>query len=119
MYTVHFYSCTHGASIRVFAQNAFVQGLPLFASEWGATNADGGKDQKVCEPEAQAWHDWLDQKGISWSAWRLQSCTNEASCFFSNPAALPDGSNWTTQGMLSGHGPFVVQRMQAPPSTPQ
>jgi endoglucanase len=116
MYSVHFYACTHGASLRAFAQSAFAQGLPLFASEWGATNADGGKDNKVCVPEAQAWHDWLDQSSISWSAWRLQSCSNEASCFFSNASVSPDGS-WTAD-MLTGHGPFVVERMQAPPSTP-
>jgi endoglucanase len=115
MYSVHFYSCTHGASLRAFAQSAFAQGLPLFASEWGATNADGGKDKQVCEPEAQAWHDWLDQSAISWSAWRLQSCTNESSCLFSSGAG-PDGS-WTPD-MLTGHGPFVVRHLQAPPSTP-
>jgi endoglucanase len=113
MYSVHFYSCTHGASIRAFAQTAQTMGLPLFATEWGATNADGGKDGQVCVAEAQAWHDWLNQNNISWSAWRLQSCTNEASCFFSSASAPADG-NWTTD-MLTGHGPFVVERMREQP----
>ena len=117
MYSVHFYSCTHGAALRAFAQAAFALGLPLFATEWGATNADGGKDLRVCEPEAQAWHDWFNQAGISSSAWRLQSCTNEASCFFSSTTVRPDGS-WTAD-MLTGHGPYVVRQLQAPPSTPE
>jgi endoglucanase len=116
MYSVHFYSCTHGASLRAFAQSAFGRGLPLFASEWGATNADGGKDGMVCVPEAQAWHDWLNQAGISWTAWRLQTCTNEASCLFSSNGVRPDG-NWTDD-VLTGHGPIVVELLRAPPAVP-
>lgn len=113
MYSVHFYSCTHTASIRSFAQTARSAGLPLFVTEWGATNADGGRNGEVCVAEAQAWHDWIDQNNISWSAWRLQPCTNEASCLFSS-AAVPADGNWTSE-MLSGHGPFVVERMRATP----
>lgn len=111
MYSVHFYSCTHNASIRSFAQTARAAGLPLFVTEWGATNADGGRDMRVCTEEAQAWHDWIDQNNISWSAWRLQPCTNEASCLFTN-ATVPVDGNWTAE-MLTGHGPFVVERMRA------
>jgi endoglucanase len=116
MYSVHFYACTHGAALRAFAESAHASGLPLFATEWGATNADGGRDGQVCVPEAQAWHDWLNQNNISWSAWRLQACTNEASCFFANASTPVDG-NWTAD-MLAGHGPFVVERMREQPIPP-
>jgi endoglucanase len=109
MYSVHFYSCTHGAGIRNNAETAYQAGLPLFVTEWGATNADGGRDGQVCLPQAQEWHDWIDQRNISWSAWRLQGCTNEQSCVFANPGVPTDGP-WTSD-MLAGHGPYVVERM--------
>jgi endoglucanase len=115
MYSVHFYSCTHGAGIRANAEQAYNAGLPLFVTEWGATTADGGRPPmgatvgRVCTEAAQEWHDWIDQRNISWAAWRLQGCTNEQSCVFAN-AGVPTDGPWTSD-MLAGHGPFVVERM--------
>jgi len=76
MYTLHFYSCSHGADLRAKAAAAYELGLPLFVTEWGASDADGGVDGIVCEAEAQAWHDWMDPRGISWTAWKLDGCTD-------------------------------------------
>jgi endoglucanase len=115
MYTLHFYACTHQAANRQRAQQAFNAGLPLFVTEWGATNADGGLDGIVCTDEASAWHDWLDAANISWAAWKLDGCT-DATCMFKDRTASPSGG-WTTS-VLNGHAPFVIQEMtNDPPDT--
>jgi endoglucanase len=110
MYTVHFYSCDHGSTIRANAQTAIDAGHAVFVTEWGATTADGGvpdSGARLCLDEAQAWHDWMATEGISWAAWKLDACA-DASCLFTSQAPLTGG--WTTD-MLQGHGPFVVDRL--------
>ena len=56
MYTVHFYSCSHGLQQRFLAEYALSKGTPIFVTEWGATAADGGTNPQgqVCVEEAQA-----------------------------------------------------------------
>lgn len=110
MYTVHFYSCDHGADIRANAQTAMDAGHAVFVTEWGATTADGGLPDtgaRLCLEEAQAWHDWMTAEGISWAAWKLDAC-EDASCLFA--AGAPFTGGWTTD-MLQGHGPYVVDRL--------
>lgn len=110
MYTLHFYACSHGAYERAKAQAAYDAGLPLFVTEWGATPADGGLDGTVCEADAQAWHDWMDPRGISWAAWKLDGC-EDSSCYFKD-RTVPVTGGWTASD-LNGHAPFVIARMQA------
>lgn len=109
MYTVHFYSCDHRDTQRGQALSARLRQMPIFVTEWGATAADGGTDARgeVCEEEAQLWHDFMNQEGISWTAWKLDDCA-DLSCLF-RPAA-PRAGGWTDQ-WLNGHGPFVRDRM--------
>lgn len=109
MYTLHFYACSHGAELRARAQNALAAGLPLFVTEWGASHADGGLDGIVCEADAAAWHDWMDDNTISWAAWKLDGCT-DTTCFFKDRSVSTDGG-WTSSD-LNGHAPFVIERMQ-------
>jgi aryl-phospho-beta-D-glucosidase BglC (GH1 family) len=116
MYTVHFYACSHGSVERAKAQAALSSGLPLFVTEWGAADADGGVDGVVCESQAATWLDWLDASGISWAAWKLDGCS-DSTCFFKNQNVSRDG-DWTASD-LNGHAPFVISRMQAgAPVTP-
>lgn len=110
LYTLHFYSCTHGANLRSRAQAAFSQGLPLFVSEWGATHADGGTDGKVCLDEARLWHEWMNAAGIGWTAWKLDNCSQDSTCILAPGAPVTGG--WTSS-YLHGHGLFVRARMQA------
>jgi endoglucanase len=111
MYTVHFYSCTHGAAQRQQAIDAANRGVAIFVTEWGATVADGGTDPTgmLCLDEAQLWHDFMDERQISWAAWKLDDC-RDLSCFF-RPQA-PRIGGWTEE-WLQGHGPFVRARMMA------
>jgi len=108
MYTLHFYSCTHTQSLRYRGDTALAKGLPLFVTEWGATNADGGVTGTLCLDEAQKWHDWMKQHKISWAAWKLDDCT-DLSCYFK--AGTPATGNWT-DAQLNGHAPFVRDRMR-------
>ena len=108
MYTLHFYSCTHTASLRARADGAYKKGLPIFVTEWGATNADGGVTGKVCAEEAQEWHNWMNQNKISWAAWKFDDC-KDLSCYF--VPNTPATGNWITS-QLNGHGAFVRDRMR-------
>lgn len=108
MYTLHFYSCSHTASLRKRADHALAKGLPIFVTEWGATNADGGTTGELCLEEAQLWTDWMKLNNISWAAWKLDDCA-DLSCYF-KPRTSTKG-NWT-DAQLNGHAPFVRDRMR-------
>jgi len=108
MYTVHFYSCSHGSNERAKAQYAYNSGLPLFVTEWGASHADGGVDGLTCEGEASTWLNWLDNSGISWAAWKFDNC-NDSTCFLTADAPLDGG--WTS-GYLRGQGLYLRARLQ-------
>ncbi|MET7710448.1 cellulase family glycosylhydrolase [Micromonospora sp. NPDC005413] len=107
MYTLHFYSCTHGASLRAKGDAAIRAGLALFVTEWGASHADGGLDGRACLPEAQSWIDWMKANGISWTAWKLDVGTDTTNLL--SPGA-PVTGGWTNY--LHGHAPFVVANMR-------
>jgi endoglucanase len=110
MYTVHFYACDHRDQQRSEAQTAYDAGLALFVTEWGATPADGGaSNPTVCADAAQAWHDWMNERSISWAAWKLDGC-GDSSCLFNSDNAPADGG-WTDQ-WLNGHAQFVVDRLR-------
>ncbi len=96
MYTLHFYSCTHGGWLRAKGDAAIRAGLALFVTEWGASHADGGLDGRICQSEAQAW-----------TAWKLDVGTDTTNLL--SPGA-PVTGGWNNY--LRGHGPFVVQSMR-------
>jgi len=107
LYTLHFYACSHAEWLRDRGDQALASGIGLFVTEWGATAADGGLDGVVCLDEARTWLDWIDQHGLSWTAWKLDNCS-DASCYFTSSAPVSGG--WTAD-QLQGHGPFVRERM--------
>jgi endoglucanase len=109
MYTVHFYSCTHGSDLISLASGAYSAGVPIFVTEWGATSSDGGYDMVVCEDEADQWMDFLDRAYISWSAWKLDDCDDQldSSCLLKRGAPVDGG--WA--GYLNGHASYVVKKL--------
>lgn len=117
MYTVHFYSCSHGASFLGKAKAAQAAGIPIFVTEWGATAADGGVGgTPVCATEADPWLDWMAQTGVGWAAWKLDNCSYEkqqngvedTSCLLKAAASTRGG--WTAAD-LNGHAPYVINRL--------
>lgn len=107
MYTLHFYACDH--TLRTRAVDAMQAGAAIFVTEWGATKADGGVEGDLCVDNALAWTDWMRDLGISWTAWKLDNCT-DLSCYFKSSGVSVDGG-WTDAD-LQGHGPFVRDRMR-------
>ena len=110
MYTLHFYSCTHSQNLRTKADSARAAGKAIFVTEWGATDADGGTTAHpaLCLDEAQAWHNWMNHYQISWTAWKMDDGTDQ-SCYFK--PGTPATGNWS-DAQLTGHGPFVRDRMR-------
>ena len=108
MYTLHYYSCAHKSWLRQRADVALARGAALFVTEWGATTADGGLKGEMCLEESQLWDDWMNERAISWAAWKLDDC-EDSTCLLAAEAPLDGG--WTN-GYLHGHGPFVRGRMQ-------
>lgn len=105
LYTLHFYACTHDSWLRDAADRALSAGIALFVSEFGGTDADGGSDQRVCEPETRTWLDWMDANNVSGVAWRLERCASQSTCLLTTSA--PGNGGWD-ESHLNGHGPLVV-----------
>ncbi|MFP4113833.1 MAG: cellulase family glycosylhydrolase [Spirochaetota bacterium] len=96
MYTLHFYTGTHGEELREKARTALDRGVALFASEWGTSAATGTGGPFI--NAAEEWLGFLDEHRISWTNWSLCN-KNETS------AAL----NGLVQEYVAGEGTVVVQ----------
>jgi len=87
MYTVHFYTGTHAASsvstdrsnVMSNARYALENGVPVFATEWGTSEASGNNGPFL--EEADAWLAFLNDNNISWTNWSLTN-KNETSAAF-------------------------------------
>jgi hypothetical protein len=105
LYTLHWYSCTHGKMFRDYGVSALAQGIALFVTEYGATFSDGGlpgsKHDFVCEDEANLWFAWMQQNNISGVAWKLDQCA-DTSCILTASAAV-DGP-WTDDRLSNNVG---------------
>lgn len=78
-YTVHFYSGTHGESLRSNVRSALRQGQAVFCSEWGTSEATG--DGGPYLDKAAEWLDFFDENSIGWVNWSLAT-KNETSAAF-------------------------------------
>ncbi len=109
-YTLHFYAGSHGAALRNKANTAMNNGLALFISEWGTSNADGGggTDKKVYTTESDAWLTWAASKKIGWCNWSL---TNKAEA---SAALLPTAGakGWWADSLLSVSGTYVRSKIR-------
>ncbi|WP_069188409.1 carbohydrate-binding domain-containing protein [Paenibacillus sp. GM2] len=87
MYTVHFYTGTHmpaadssdRSNIMSNARYALEQGVPIFVTEWGTSQASG--DGGPYLQEADQWLSFLNENNISWVNWSLTN-KNETSAAF-------------------------------------
>ena len=104
MYTFHFYAGTHGESLRQRLRDAVSNGLPVFVSEWGTSQADGSGG--VYLEESAAWLELLDELGVSWANWSL--CDKNETSAALRPGTAPDAV-WT-ENDLSESGAFVFAR---------
>ncbi len=88
MYTLHFYAGSHGESLRKRAETARKSGLPIFVSEWGISQADGGSNGLIFPDSSDLWLEWMDGNSISWVNWSVSDKEESA-------AALKPGANAT------------------------
>ena len=75
MYSLHFYSASHGVSLSETLKRACDAGLPVFVSEFGITAATGDLPRNI--GSADAWIELLEQEHVSYCMWAL-SKVNEA-----------------------------------------
>ncbi|MCA1745252.1 MAG: cellulase family glycosylhydrolase, partial [Bacteroidales bacterium] len=67
MYALHFYSGSHGASLRQKAETAMNAGAAVFVTEWGTSMATG--DGGPYFPESDVWVNWMHENKLSWCNW--------------------------------------------------
>ena len=108
LYTLHWYSCSHTQWLRDKGSTAISKGLALYVTEFGATNANGGTDGKVCQAEADNWFTWMASNGIGGTAWKLARGSDSSNILSSG---APSGGPWTDSDLSqlpTGHGQVIV-----------
>ena len=78
MYSLHFYSATHGQDVRDTAKRAIEAGLPIFVTEFGITASSGDHPRDI--ESADEWIALLENGNVSWCMWSLSKVA-EASAF--------------------------------------
>ena len=79
MAVLHFYAATHGEGLLEELKAAVSNGLPVFISECGISEADGDGDLSFAM--AAKWFDYLAEHSISYAVWSF-SDKNESSAMF-------------------------------------
>ena len=77
MYTIHFYSGSHGESLREKVRTALKAGTPVFCTEFGVCDASGNGGFNL--EEADRWIDFFEENGISYCCWSLSKKNESAS----------------------------------------
>ena len=98
MYALHFYSGTHTDYLRNKAKNALDNGIPIFISEFGVSDASGNGG--VYLEEADKWFEFIDNNNLSYINWSL-SDKNESS------ALLLPNNNEINDNTLSESGKYI------------
>ncbi len=102
MYTIHFYSGTHGQSLRDKVSTALRAGTPVFCTEFGICDASGNGGFNV--DEANEWIDCFEENGISYSCWSL--CNKDESASMISPQSQKK-SGWTKED-LGATGAWLI-----------
>ena len=77
MYTIHFYSGSHGESLREKVRTALKAGTPVFCTEFGVCDASGNGGFNL--EEADRWIDFFEENGISYCCWSFSKKNESAS----------------------------------------
>lgn len=106
MYTTHFYANTHRELHRQLVIKAKKKGLPVFASEYGISDASG--NGSINELEGAEWMDLLNQYQISSCAWSLSN-KRESSALIRSTCRKKYGF---TYGNLTASGKWLYDMLQ-------
>ena len=88
MYTLHFYSGTHKEDLRKELTSSIENGLPIFISEFGISEANG--DGNINIEEADKWIELLNNKNISYVYWNLSNKDEKAAFLKSTTTKLKE-----------------------------
>ena len=77
LYCFHFYTATHYENMHRSLEEAIDNGLPVFISECGISEASG--DGNIDYDSAVEWFSYLHSKGISYAIWSLSNKEESAS----------------------------------------
>ena len=77
LYTLHFYSASHGQDLRDRVERVSRSGLPVFVTEFGVTSSSGGFPRDL--ESADLWIDLLEREGISWCMWSFSAVSEPCS----------------------------------------
>ncbi|MEN9308239.1 MAG: putative endoglucanase [Fibrobacterota bacterium] len=109
-YVLHFYAGSHRDTLIQRGRTALANGAPLFVSEWGTTNEDGGTIDKAIYPEAtNEWFAWMDSNKISSCNWSVQNKAEASAILKAGTTKL---SNWDSTD-LTESGKFVRELVRS------
>lgn len=106
MYTLHFYAASHGDNLREKAQTALEQGLPLFVSEFGISDASGSGG--LNKAEGAKWMKFIKKHKISYVGWSLSN-KDESSALIKPSCKKKTG--WTN-GDLGDWGKWLLKQFR-------
>jgi endoglucanase len=106
VYAFHFYSASHGSWMRARAREALKRGVPIFVSEWGASEASGGG--RMDWREASRWLQFLNEHRVSHVNWSIADKLESSAALL--PEA-PSGGQWKEQH-LSASGQLVREMLR-------
>ncbi|MBN1648197.1 MAG: glycoside hydrolase family 5 protein [Spirochaetales bacterium] len=109
MYTVHFYSGTHGQSLRQKVERALNKGVGVFCSEWGTSEANGTGGPFI--KKAEEWLAFFDKHNISWVNWSLAN-KPETSAALQGPRQILD-ENGNETGDMTSKTPLVPDQLNS------
>jgi len=125
-YVFHFYAETHktngaappnwSSTYSAGVTSVLNAGKPVFVSEYGTTNADGGGGANYDSHDAtssDAWHTFMDNNKISSCAWSLND-KHEGSSFFGVGAmGTFNMSSWDNASAMTASGQYIYNKLRA------
>lgn len=106
LYSLHFYAATHKEDLQSKMQTALTNGLPVFVSEFGITEASGSGI--VDTTSADTWMKLLNENGIGYIYWNLSNKDEACALLRSSCTSLSD---WTFDD-YSPAGQWFLQNQQ-------
>ncbi len=113
MYSFHFYAASHYDDMMDTLEQSRKDGLPVFISECGITEADG--NGRIDYENAETWFDYLHDNSISYVVWNLSN-KNESSSFIKATSGekkhlsdddLTDSGKWI-KALIQGENPEYI-----------
>jgi len=111
VYSLHFYAGSHKEELRQKAARAMALGAPLFVSEWGSVNSDGGGP--VDTDEVARWQKFVRDNCLSQAAFAVSDKAESTSIF---KAGVSASGPWKDSDLTSS-GQLIRNLFKSAPRT--